>query len=267
MIFLRSLLAWLKGLFKTAEVSATAALNHQLSGWIPDAIDPRDHVFGLTAPLPASVDLRPQMSPIEQQGTINSCVSHAATSALEKVLGVSDLSRLFVYYNARTYDGRTAIDAGCSIRNAVKGIANYGAASEPVWPYDTSKFAVMPPTAAFTDATPLKSRISYSSVTNLTALKTALATGFPVVFGFTVPQTFSTQTRYDGFLPYPTAGVRFIGAHAVLAVGYDDARGVVIVRNSFGPNWGKNGYFEMPYQWFANMSGLVTDAWVLSPKA
>lgn len=267
MIFLRSVLAWLKGLFSKSSNSSSATPTVQLSGWIPDAIDPRDHVFGLSTSLPSAVDLRPQMSPVEQQGVINSCVGHAVTSALERVLSVSDLSRLFVYYNARVYDGRAAMDAGCSIRNAVKGIVAHGVASEPVWPYDTTKFAVAPPSAAYTNAAPLKARIGYSSVTNLAALKTALATGFPVVFGFTVPDTFVSRTKFDGFLPFPVAGVKFIGAHAVLAVGYDDARGVVICRNSFGPTWGKAGHFEMPYQWFANMTGLVTDAWVLSPKA
>src|SRR5574343_486232 len=166
MNFLLAIVAWVKGLFKKTATPVVAAPDqHQFSGWIPDAIDPRDHVFGLSATLPPSVDLRPQMSPIEQQGVINSCVGHAVTSALEKVLGVSDLSRLFVYYNARVYDGRASVDAGCSIRNAVKGIVSYGASSEPVWPYDTSKYAVMPPTAAYTNAAGLKARIGYSSVT------------------------------------------------------------------------------------------------------
>ncbi len=42
------------------------------------------------------------------------------------------------------------------------------------------------------------------------------------------------------------------GGHAVMAVGYDDARKALIVRNSWGPAWGVNGYFLMPYK-------LVTD--------
>lgn len=268
MKFLRSLLDWLKGLFGTkVEVSTTAPLQHQLSGWIPDPIDPRDQVFGLSAPLPPSVDLRPIMSPVDQQGTINSCVGNSVTAALEAVLKVSDLSRLFVYYNARALEGRTAIDAGCQIRNAIKGIVTNGVSKEVIWPYNTSSFAVRPSSAAYTDAAPLKARIGYAQVTNLTALKTALATGLPVVFGFSVPDTFVSKTRYDGFLPYPVAGTKFVGAHAVTAVGYDDARSVVICRNSFGVNWGTSGHFEMPYQWFSNMTGLVCDAWVLSPKA
>ena len=33
-----------------------------------------------------------------------------------------------------------------------------------------------------------------------------------------------------------------------MAVGYDDDRGVFIIRNSWGSNWGDNGYFYMPYE-------------------
>jgi C1A family cysteine protease len=267
MKFLQSALNYIKSLFtKKAIASVVAHIEHQLSGWIPDPIDPRDKVFGLANTDLSSVDLRPLLSPVDQQGTINSCVSHAVTTALETVLKTSDLSRLFVYYNARALEGRTAIDAGCQIRNAIKGVVMNGAAQEFLWGYNTSQLAVKPTAPVYTNAATLKARIGYAQVKSLDSLKAALASGFPVVFGFSVPQTFATQTKYDGFLPYPVTGVKFIGAHAVLAVGYDDARGVVICRNSFGINFGKSGYFEMPYQWFANMAGLVTDAWVLSPK-
>jgi C1A family cysteine protease len=291
---LTKLVAWLKSIFASAEVqvkqevttieavakqkiqaaeqTVVTTFEQKLQGWIPDAIDTRDQVFTLSAPLPPSVDLRSQLKPVDNQGALNSCVSHAVTSALETVLKVSDLSRLFTYYNARSLEGRTGMDAGCAIRNAVKGAVTYGIAPETDWPYVTTQVLVAPPTKSYTDGTPLKARIGYAQVTTLTALKTALATGLPVVFGFTVPDVFasavqSVGTAYTGVLPYPTAANKFIGAHAVLAVGYDDPSGMVIVRNSFGPAWGKSGYFMMPYAWFANMTGLVSDAWVLSPKA
>lgn len=263
MSFLKSLLARIKSFFSKAEEAVES-----FNGWIPDHIDPRDHVFSLAQPVPTAVDLRPKMRPIDQQGPINSCVGNSVTVALETVLGTEDLSRMFVYYNARAYEGRATMDSGCQIRNAVKSVVVYGVPPETAWPYDTSKFAVKPSTDAFVKGIPLKARVGYATVTSLASLKTALATGLPVVFGFSVPDTFVSLTKYDGYLPVPNANTKYIGAHAVVAVGYDDAKGTVLCRNSFGENWGKGGYFEMPYAWFNNMvSSTVSDAWVLSPKS
>ncbi len=38
-----------------------------------------------------------------------------------------------------------------------------------------------------------------------------------------------------------------VGRHAVVAVGYDDAKERIIVLNSWGRDWGDKGYFYMPY--------------------
>ncbi|HBN08566.1 MAG TPA: hypothetical protein DD435_07915 [Cyanobacteria bacterium UBA8530] len=50
-----------------------------------------------------------------------------------------------------------------------------------------------------------------------------------------------------GIMPMPKPSEQVFGGHAVLAVGYDDAKKVLIVRNSWGSGWGDKGYFYMPY--------------------
>jgi C1A family cysteine protease len=49
---------------------------------------------------------------------------------------------------------------------------------------------------------------------------------------------------------------------AVLAVGYDDAKKTLIVRNSFGPTWGRAGYFFLPYDYVSSRD-MATDFWTL----
>lgn len=214
----------------------------------------------------ASIDLRSKFGPVEQQGMPNSCVAHAVTSALEATLGISDLSRLFVYWNARSYAGQTGSDAGCQPRNAVKGIANFGAPLELYYPYDTTKITVKPPVEAYNNAIGLKARIkAYQSVTSLVAMKSALSKGLPVIFGFQVPDTFVSVTKPTGVQPMYTSTTRWIGAHAAVAVGFDDETSTVLCRNSFGPTWGNQGYFTMPYAWFATFGSRVSDAWVFIP--
>lgn len=238
------------------------------AGLIADAFDNRDRVFSLasTDPLPESVNLIPLFGPVESQGGMNTCVGHSTTAAFEVVTKSTDRSRLFVYYNARALEGRTGYDAGCQLRNGVKAIATYGASAESLWPYSSSLVLTKPSVGAYTDGTPTKALVAgYARVLDLASLKRALAEKNPVIFGFTVPRTF-LETKTTGFLPYPVPGTTYIGSHAVVAVGYDDTKGTVLCRNSFGPFWGKAGYFEMPYQWFWNMSALVSDAWVIIPK-
>jgi len=214
----------------------------------------------------ASVDLRSKLGPIEQQGAPNSCVAHATTSALEAVLGVQDLSRLFVYYNARLVANQQSYDAGCTPRNAMKALATYGAPLEAEWAYDTSKITAVPPASAYASGKPLASKIkAYQSVLSLTAMKSALSQGLPVVFGFQVPDTFVSVTKYNGIQPMYTSTTKWIGRHAVLAVGFDDVTQTVLCRNSFGPTWGNQGYFTMGYGWFSNFYGYVSDAWVIIP--
>jgi len=41
----------------------------------------------------------------------------------------------------------------------------------------------------------------------------------------------------------------FVGNHAVTIVGYDLSSSVFIIKNSFGIDWGLNGYFYMPFEY------------------
>ena len=55
--------------------------------------------------------------------------------------------------------------------------------------------------------------------------------------------------------------------HAVVAVGFDDSieigpsKGAFIIRNSWGEEWGENGYGYLPYDYLLN--GLALDWWAL----
>jgi C1A family cysteine protease len=50
------------------------------------------------------------------------------------------------------------------------------------------------------------------------------------------------------------------GGHAVMAVGYDNSKSALIVRNSWGVNWGLDGYFYLPYD-YIELAHLASDFW------
>ncbi|XHR81795.1 MAG: hypothetical protein ACFKPT_26920 [Gloeotrichia echinulata GP01] len=84
--------------------------------------------------LPPKVDLRQSMTAVEEQ-VGNSCVANAFVGAYEylakRVLGESaDVSRLFVYYNARSLNGKENEDGGTQMQLAIQALTEYGACED-----------------------------------------------------------------------------------------------------------------------------------------
>ena len=240
-------------------------------GWVPDRPDYRDKLYSaIAAPpkkLPAKVDLSASCSPVENQGQLGSCTANALVGNLEFLEikaghRVVDLSRLFIYYNERAIEGSVGQDSGAAIRDGVKSLVKQGVCSEKLWPYTITKFTQKPPTACYKDAANHKVS-SYHRIVSLQEMKQCLAEGYPFVFGFTVYTAFeSPAVAKTGQLNLPQPGEKTLGGHAVCAVGYDDAAGRVLVRNSWGADWGLKGYFTMPYDYVSN-NNLADDFWTL----
>ena len=97
----------------------------------------------------------------------------------------------------------------------------------------------------------------------LAQLKGCLAAGYPVVYGFSVYESFeSAVVSRTGHVPMPKPKERLVGGHAVVAVGYDDAKERFIVRNSWGASWGEEGYFTMPFAYLLDPN-LSDDFWTI----
>lgn len=240
-------------------------------GWLPDLPDRRDFLYAAIAPkvarLPRKVDLQPKCPPVENQGQLGSCTANALVGALEFLelrdgARFVDLSRLFVYYNERLIEGTVDQDSGAFIRDGIKSLAKQGVCPEQQWPYKIAAFKRHPTSPCYAAAK--KHRItSYHRIITLDEMHTCLADGFPFVFGFTVYQSFeSAAVANSGVLNLPTTRERVVGGHAVMAVGYDDTVRRFLVRNSWGANWGKRGYFTMPYAYLSDRN-LSDDFWTV----
>jgi len=135
-------------------------------------------------------------------------------------------------------------------------------------PYDVDKFTERPSANCYRDALHERA-LSYRKVPqSLHGLKHALATEqLPVVFGFVVYASFeSDEVKQTGVMPMPKPGEKTLGGHAVMAVGFDDEKQAVLVRNSWGPEWGDEGYFWMPYD-FITDPDQADDFWVVQSIA
>jgi len=240
-------------------------------GWKPQVPDYRDHRF-LVIPkgIPASVDLRTSgfMPAIYDQGQLGSCVANAVAGAFEYELKKQRLadfipSRLFIYYNGRVLENSVSCDCGLEVRDGLKVVNRLGVCSETEMPYNINTFITAPTTGQFTDALKNKATQYMAVMQSLTSIKAALSTGYPVVFGFTVYNTFeSIAVSRTGIVPMPTRGNYVIGGHSMVIVGYNDAKQQFLCRNSWGTGWGNAGYCYMPYAYLTN-SGLASDFWVI----
>jgi len=239
-------------------------------GWKPDVPDHRDRIYRPRKSVqpPAELDMRAEQPPIFDQGQLGSCTGNGIAGELEaQELAQSDqltvLSRLFIYYNERAMEHTVTEDAGASIRDGIKSVGQQGDCPEPEWPYNIAKFRTKPSAKCYQDAIKHKA-VLYQRLTPISSqLKGCLASGYPFVFGFTVYESFEDpQVAKTGHAPMPKPGEQTLGGHAVMAVGYDDARQWFLVRNSWGPNWGLKGYFTLPYLYVTDHN-LADDFWTI----
>ncbi len=252
-------------------------------GWHPDLPDHRDLIYKVpphvtATTLPTLVDLRPQCPPVYDQGQLGSCTGNAIAGAIQfeqikQNLSVFVPSRLFIYYNERVMGHSITLDNGAQIRDGIKSVAQQGVCPETAWPYNDQNTDPKPcpacpyakkPTATCYKTARKHKVVTYQRLTpTLAILKGCLASGYPFVFGFTAYNGFeSKQVATSGVLGMPAPKEKVIGGHAVLAVGYNDAKQQFIVRNSWGNAWGLQGYFMMPYAYPTN-TNLADDFWTI----
>jgi C1A family cysteine protease len=234
-----------------------------------DEHDPNDRHYDVhqnvdPGNLPAFVDLREWMTPVEDQGDLGSCTANAIAGAYEylekRITGrEGDVSRLFIYYLERKMEGNENQDSGAQLRNGMKVLKSYGACSERTWPYDVDRFTDEPHEHAFSEA---ESHLvdEYQRVpVDLHAMKTCIAEGYPFVFGTKIYKQFEKDGNH-GRISMPSGSD--LGGHAMLACGYSDQDQVFVVRNSWGADWGDAGYCYIPYDYLAD-SDQTHDCWTL----
>lgn len=272
------------------------------TGWLPPLPDMRDYgaAHGDVAPMakmlkvggpkapaktPASVDLRPWCSPVDNQGGIGSCSAHAGMGIVEyferRAFGAHiDGSRLFLYKATRDLMGVTG-DTGAWLRNVMGALTLCGVPPEKYWPYVEADFDKSPSAFVYAVADnyqslkyfchdPQTANVPPAAV--LASVKTYLAAGIPSMFGFFGFNSFD-KTSVPGGIPYPCPNEQSQWGHAIVAVGYDDAKkitntqcnktttGALLIRNSWGTGWGEQGYGWLPYDYVLNR--LAVDFWSL----
>jgi len=231
-------------------------------GYRPDLGDPRDFIYKISGTeLPKSVDLRPNMKfECWDQGQLGSCTGFGITGIIAYIHGFEG-SQLWLYYKERVMEHSTKQDSGAQIRDGIKVLYKEGLPAEELWPYDITKFTKRPPNKVNKAA---KANIvtEYHRLDSADAYRDCLANGHPFVVGITVFESFESETvARTGIVPMPKATEECLGGHCISVFGYTE-KGDWICRNSWGTDWGQNGYFILPKAYLEDPN-LASDAWMV----
>ncbi len=226
---------------------------------------------------PSRIDLREYFSETYQQGSLGASSAHACVALVEYFERRShgrELrgSRLFVHQNALRMAMLPPTCEAVNLRAVIKAIAGCGLPPERFWPYDAGCLESQPDAFLYSFANRFHNleyvRLDARNMTGsatLKAVRSFLAAGFPAVCGLAVPTSVSS----DAEIPYRPTFDSIVGGQALVAVGYDDqwlssSRGALLVRNSWGFEWGNEGYGWLPYAFVEER--LAVDFWtVLQP--
>ena len=213
-----------------------------------------------TADLPASMDWRNLkgenfVTPVRNQGHCGSCYAFGSLAMLEsrlKVLTNNSIEKIFSPQDVISCSRYTyGCNGGLAYLTAGKYAEDYGVVEETCFPYygTSSACSSEPSSCTRYHSTKYKYVGGYYGACNEQEILMDLVQNGPVSVAFYVTQDFQ---HYKSGIYQATGLTDKINPwkptnHAVLIVGYGEENGVKfwIVKNSWGMNWGENGYFRI----------------------
>jgi C1A family cysteine protease len=231
-------------------------------------------------PASASIDLR-KVPPVGDQGEENSCVGWSAgyyyktfQEARKHGWNVDDphhqFSPAFIYNQINGGKNDSS-----SFQDAFHILKDQGEVPLPLFPYKPGDYLTQPDPDVVLAAAPfaisefrhlyVNENASQRRKLKLSRLKRWLASGDGFVFAMNLPKSFNNS---DGGV-YDDRGKPTTDAHCMFAVGYDDnvrksGLGAFRVVNSWGKNWGENGYLWISYEVFEKD---VNEVWTMHAES
>lgn len=200
------------------------------------------HHIASSTSLPSSIDYRPLLKPVRDQGSEPTCVGQTFACIKEwqehKQVGFSEYMSPQFIYNLRqdkSIDGMSAFN-GCNV------LIGRGCCSEYNYHYGRTDPI---PVVAYDEAAKYKI-VSCAQVNTINGLKQSLLQNGPAAIMFPCYNyTADFWNKHPGDPDEPIDG------HCVACVGYDSSNGFIL-RNSWGSSWNHTGYTIYPYTDFGH---------------
>jgi len=199
--------------------------------WIAESIYLTCHM------LPEIVDHRKKLQAIRNQGQQGTCAAQTAACMKEwqefHDVGFNKyMSPQFIYNNRTNQQSE-----GMYGRDVMRILSKIGSCSEDIYPYGKIESLTDISDSSKDEAENFKIK-SYAQVKTIEGLKKAVYINGPCYIAFPVYNHTTTMWK-------PLNRDKRQGGHAMSVVGYNKEG--FIIRNSWGPYWGDNGYCTYNY--------------------
>lgn len=203
-------------------------------------------LVGSTSTLPPTLDLRPQLGPVRDQGHRGTCAAFTACCIKEyhetidhkEYSGYMSPDSIYFYRSNKP-------DEGMYCRDVMKILSRHGSAREQFLPYGSSEPEALSH-EVINDASRFKIK-NYAQVKTIYGAKKALVNSGPLLIAF--PYYENNQVEF--WRPSGTPE----GGHAVACVGWTEKG--FIIRNSWGSTWNGDGCVIWPFDEF----GMHWEIW------
>jgi hypothetical protein len=192
------------------------------------------------------LDLRSRLSIARDQGVRNTCLAFTLSdlNRLNAALQF-DLSPEYLYQAAAANSPSWTPDSGLLIHEGKHALEHVGQPADSAFPYAVAEPPHPVPTLPVLQPTyAMKTRYRAGAVHDILAM---LGRGEPLAFGMVLNQEFFNPV--NGVINYSNLSIPNSG-HAVLGVGIGKHQTTdddyLLIRNSWGPNWGNAGYAWLP---------------------
>ena len=211
--------------------------------------------------LPDSYDLSEFLPPVRSQGQQGSCSAWATSyymKYLQENLEHGADSIVPVLSPAYTYNLITMGECqGTAVSAHLQLLKSRGVCTWSSFPY-TDMHCLEQPGAAqdeeaeFSKITDFKQLSGENMVNEMKAL---LVDQIPIVLSVGLDPQFGKRDALGltAYREHPMTSDDITGAHAMLAVGYDDANDAFKLVNSWGTGWGDSGFVWIDYEAFDNV--------------
>lgn len=227
----------------------------------PDPPDDRDILMVSLLPeveLPVKKDYRNLMGSVRDQGDEPLCGGFSSSSMKESQEW-KERGKFIRFSPRHSYVMSRIVEPikgdGTTLRALVKALHQFGICEESFWPFIPGKEGSPKPGA---DENAYQYRISaYARLHNFSDITRSLIANGPGLIGlhvtpewYSIPETGIMEPLEDWVYSY--------GGHAVCYCGYDRENKLLLIKNSWGADWGDKGYAWIPFE---TVEKLWISAW------
>lgn len=199
-----------------------------------------------------SVDLSAKLPTPGNQGRQSSCVGWATGYALKAYQEKLETNILFNFSPSFIYNQiNNGRDGGSNMVDALNILSQQGICIYDEMPYNENDYLTKPSEAQKSKAK--KYKIDFwrrVNVLDIKEVKAQINAGYPVVIAAIVDEGFGKINSYDSKNIWKKQLGNKLGGHAMLVIGYDDDNNAFKIINSWGTEWGANGYGWIDYNYF-----------------